>query len=64
MKDLEEELDPDLAIVTCNPDGIMIMCQNDEEGFYTIENMLKIKNLDYEPELYECYSAKDLENKK
>jgi hypothetical protein len=28
----------------------MIVCQNDFEGFYTIENMLKIKNLDYDAE--------------
>lgn len=61
---MEEELDPELAIVTYNQDGIMLMCQNDEEGYYTIENMLKIKNLDYDPELYECFSSSQLENKK
>lgn len=26
----------------------MIVCQNEQEGSYTIENMVKIKNIDYD----------------
>ena len=48
--DLQEELDPELAEIILNKDGIMIICQNDNEGCYTIENMVKIKNLDYDAE--------------
>lgn len=50
VEDLIEELEPDLADVVLNHDGIMIICQNEGEGFYTVENMLKIKNLDYDAE--------------
>lgn len=50
IKDLREGIDPELADIVFNHDGIMIVCQNDFEGFYTIENMLKIKNLDYDAE--------------
>lgn len=50
VEDLIEELDPQLADVILNQDGIMIICQNDGEGYYTVENMLKIKNLDYDAE--------------
>lgn len=50
VKDLREELDSELAEVVFNHDGIMIVCQNDAEGFYTIETMLKIKNMDYDAE--------------
>lgn len=46
--DLMEGLDEDLAEIVLNKDGIMIVCQNNEEGCYTIENMLKIKNIDYD----------------
>ena len=28
----------------------MIVCQNDFEGCFTVENMLKIKNMDYDAE--------------
>ena len=48
--DLQEELDPDVVQIVLNKDGIMIVCQNDYEGCYTIENMIKIKNLDYDAE--------------
>lgn len=37
-----------MAEVILNKDGIMIVCQNDIEGCYTIENMVKIKNIDYD----------------
>lgn len=50
IKDLREEIDPELAEIVFNHDGIMIVCQNDYEGFFTIENMIKIKNLDYDAE--------------
>lgn len=50
IKDLREEIDPELAEIIFNHDGIMIVCQNDYEGFFTIENMIKIKNLDYDAE--------------
>lgn len=51
IKDLREAVDPELAEVIFNHDGIMIVCQNDYEGCFTIENMLKIKNIDYDAEL-------------
>ncbi len=50
VKDLREGLDPELAEVILNHDGIMIVCQNDFEGCFTVENMLKIKNMDYDAE--------------
>ena len=46
--DLQELLDPELVEIVLNKDGIMIVCQNEGEGSYTIENMLKIKNIDYD----------------
>jgi hypothetical protein len=46
--DLREGLDSELAEIVLNKDGIMIVCQNDIEGCYTIENMVKIKNIDYD----------------
>lgn len=46
--DLREELDPDIVEIILNNDGIMLVCQNDIEGCYTIENMIKIKNIDYD----------------
>lgn len=46
--DLQEELDPDIVEIVLNKDGIMIVCQNEIEGQYTIENMVKIKNIDYD----------------
>lgn len=48
IQDLMEGLDPDLVDIVLNKDGIMLVCQNEGEGCYTIENMLKIKNLDYD----------------
>lgn len=46
--DLREGLDDDLADIVLNRDGVMIVCQNENDGCYTIENMLKIKNIDYD----------------
>lgn len=46
--DLKEGLDADLVDIVFNRDGVMIVCQNEQDGCYTIENMLKIKNLDYD----------------
>ena len=46
--DLQELLDPDLVDIVLNKDGIMIVCQNEQEGSFTIENMVKIKNIDYD----------------
>lgn len=46
--DLQEELDSELAEIVLNKDGIMIVCQNEGEGSFTIENMVKIKNIDYD----------------
>lgn len=45
---MREGLDSELAEIVLNKDGIMIVCQNDIEGCYTIENMVKIKNIDYD----------------
>lgn len=50
IEDLKAELDPEVVEILLNADGIMIICQNDIEGFYTIENMVKIKNIDYDPQ--------------
>jgi hypothetical protein len=46
--DLQEHLDSDLVDIVLNKDGIMIVCQNLIEGNFTIENMVKIKNIDYD----------------
>ena len=50
--DLQEELDPELANIVLTKEGIMIVCENEIEGCYTIENNIKIKNMSYDP--YEC----------
>jgi len=47
--DLLKTISSDNAELVQNSDGLMIVAQNNDEGFYTIQFDFKIKNIDYDP---------------
>ena len=47
--DLNDVLRFDLAEAVVNDDGLILVCQNDVEGFFTIQLDSKLKNLSYDP---------------
>ncbi len=48
VNDLVKMVGEDGEVVK-NSDGLMIVAENDDQGFYTIQVDFKIKNLDYDP---------------
>ena len=49
VADCGEAFDADLCNVVVNDDGIMMIVEQEIEGFITIQVDFKVKNLDYEP---------------
>jgi hypothetical protein len=47
--DLNDLLNVDLGEAVITADGIMIVAENDSEGYFTIQLDTKFKNLDYDP---------------
>lgn len=49
VEDLNNLLDPVAAEAVVTADGIIVVAENDIEGFYCIQLDTKFKNLDYDP---------------
>ena len=49
VADLQTLLDPEVAEVVVTSEGIIVVAENDVEGFYSIQLDTKFKNLDYDP---------------
>lgn len=49
VADLQALLDPEVAEVVVTSEGIIVVAENDVEGFYSIQLDTKFKNLDYDP---------------
>jgi hypothetical protein len=47
--DLNDVMNRELGEAVITADGIMIVAENDIEGFFTIQLDTKFKNLDYDP---------------
>lgn len=60
VKDLAASLDEELVEVVINQDGIILLCQNEEEGNYSLQIDLKVKNMDYDAYWWECKNSKNL----
>lgn len=48
VQDLAASLDKDLVEIVINQDGIILMCANEEEGNYSLQLDIKVKNMDYD----------------
>lgn len=49
ISDCREAFDANLCDLTLNDDGLMLIIDQETEGFITVQVDFKIKNLDYEP---------------